>query len=52
MSDAAARRAITEELDTTIVVEASAGTGKTTALVERMLALIGSGRPRSRGSSR
>jgi ATP-dependent helicase/nuclease subunit A len=37
-------RAITEALDTTIVVEASAGTGKTTALVSRMLALIGSGR--------
>jgi ATP-dependent exoDNAse (exonuclease V) beta subunit len=44
VSDAAARAAITEALDTTIVVEASAGTGKTTALVERMLALIGSGR--------
>jgi ATP-dependent exoDNAse (exonuclease V) beta subunit len=44
VTDAHARRAITEALDTTIVVEASAGTGKTTALVERMLALIGSGR--------
>jgi len=44
VSDAEARRAIAEALDRSIVVEASAGTGKTTALVLRMLALIGSGR--------
>jgi ATP-dependent exoDNAse (exonuclease V) beta subunit len=44
--DADARRRIAEHLDVTMVVEASAGTGKTTALVERMLAIIGEGRAR------
>lgn len=43
MNDAEARAAICERLDTTLVVEASAGTGKTSALVERILALIGTG---------
>ena len=42
--DAAARRAIREDLATTILVEAAAGTGKTTCLVERMVALIALGR--------
>ncbi|MBX3249580.1 MAG: UvrD-helicase domain-containing protein [Myxococcales bacterium] len=41
--DAEARRRIREELQTTFVVEAAAGTGKTTALVGRMLAAIAAG---------
>ena len=36
--DAEARRAIAEDLDDTLVVEAAAGTGKTTELVNRILA--------------
>src|SRR5262245_33274640 len=44
LSDEAARKAIREDLGTTILVEAAAGTGKTTSLVERMVALIASGR--------
>ena len=42
--DAEARRAIREDLATTILVEAAAGTGKTTCLVERMVALVASGK--------
>ncbi len=42
--DAEARRRIATDLDTTLVVEAAAGTGKTTALVERILSLLRSGR--------
>lgn len=41
--DAEARRRIAEELDTTFLVEAAAGTGKTTALVSRMLAAVEAG---------
>jgi ATP-dependent exoDNAse (exonuclease V) beta subunit len=37
--DGTARRAIREELDTTLFVEAGAGTGKTSELVRRVLAL-------------
>jgi ATP-dependent exoDNAse (exonuclease V) beta subunit len=43
-NDAEARRAIAEHLDTTLFVEAAAGTGKTTALVGRIVALVRSGR--------
>ena len=42
--DGVARRRIAEELDTTFVVEAAAGTGKTTALVSRIVGLLASGR--------
>lgn len=41
--DALARRRIAEELGTTFLVEAAAGTGKTTALVGRMLAAVEAG---------
>ncbi len=41
--DAQARRAIREDLGTTILVEAAAGTGKTTSLVDRMVALVSKG---------
>jgi ATP-dependent exoDNAse (exonuclease V) beta subunit len=42
--DAVARRRIAEDLDATFVVEAAAGTGKTTALVSRIVTLLASGR--------
>jgi ATP-dependent exoDNAse (exonuclease V) beta subunit len=42
--DTEARRAITEDLDVTIVVEAAAGTGKTTELVHRILRVLATGR--------
>jgi len=44
VADQAARDAIARELDATLVVEAAAGTGKTTALVSRIVAVIASGR--------
>jgi ATP-dependent helicase/nuclease subunit A len=44
--DEAARRTIREALDTTLVVEAAAGTGKTSELVQRVAAVIRSGRGR------
>ncbi|HKQ69922.1 MAG TPA: UvrD-helicase domain-containing protein, partial [Polyangiaceae bacterium] len=44
LADEAARRRIQCDLDTTLVVEAAAGTGKTTELVGRVLALLRSGR--------
>ncbi|WP_217914039.1 UvrD-helicase domain-containing protein [Miltoncostaea marina] len=43
--DAAARRAIAEQLDATMLVEAGAGTGKTRALVDRVVALVARGTP-------
>lgn len=43
MNDAEARRRIREELDTTFLVEAAAGTGKTTALIDRIVATIAAG---------
>src|SRR3954471_5133905 len=43
-SDADARRQIEYTLDQTIVVEAAAGTGKTTELVKQMLRVLGTGR--------
>ena len=45
-SDALARSAIAESLDDTLVVEAAAGTGKTTELVNRILRVLASGRAR------
>jgi ATP-dependent helicase/nuclease subunit A len=44
--DEAARRTIREELDRTLVVEAAAGTGKTSELVQRIVAVVQSGRGR------
>ena len=43
-SDTEARRRIREDLDATLFVEAAAGTGKTTELVARIVALLESGR--------
>ncbi|NCC59055.1 MAG: hypothetical protein EOM17_15780, partial [Synergistales bacterium] len=43
--DAAARKRIEDDLDCNFVVEAAAGTGKTTSLVGRMLSLVLSGVP-------
>ncbi|PYR58674.1 MAG: ATP-dependent deoxyribonuclease subunit A [Acidobacteria bacterium] len=43
-TDADARRAITDDLDDTLVVEAAAGTGKTTELINRILSVLASGR--------
>ncbi len=43
-TDAEARRAIREDLDATLLVEAAAGTGKTTALVGRIVAVLAAGR--------
>jgi ATP-dependent helicase/nuclease subunit A len=42
--DAAARERILRDLDTTLLIEAAAGTGKTTSLVGRMVELIATGR--------
>jgi ATP-dependent exoDNAse (exonuclease V) beta subunit len=44
LADQPARDRIRNDLDTTLVVEAAAGTGKTTALVERILSGVVSGR--------
>ncbi len=46
LADQADRDRIRHDLDTTLVVEAAAGTGKTTALVGRMLEALASGRAR------
>jgi ATP-dependent exoDNAse (exonuclease V) beta subunit len=43
LADSVARERIAHDLATTLVVEAAAGTGKTTALVSRIVALAGSG---------
>ena len=40
LADAEARRRILTDFGTTLFVEAAAGTGKTTALVGRIVALI------------
>lgn len=42
-SDDAARHAVSEKLDETLFLEASAGSGKTSCLVERFVALVTSG---------
>ncbi len=47
--DADTRERIAEDLDTTLFVEAAAGTGKTTELVNRMIALVRSGRAQLEG---
>jgi hypothetical protein len=41
--DQAARERIVEDLDSTLFVEAGAGSGKTSSLIDRILALVGSG---------
>src|SRR5262245_62409495 len=46
LADQPARDRICHDLDTTLVVEAAAGTGKTTALIRRILSGIISGRIR------
>jgi ATP-dependent exoDNAse (exonuclease V) beta subunit len=46
MTDHVARRAIADALDDTLVVEAAAGTGKTTELVNRILRVLATGRAR------
>ena len=46
LADAAARRAIREDLGTTLVVEAAAGTGKTTEMIARIIAVIRTGASR------
>ena len=43
-ADAAARKQIATDLDVTMMVEAAAGTGKTTSLVTRMVGLVRSGK--------
>lgn len=42
--DEAMRRRITDDLDTTFLVEAGAGSGKTKSLVDRMISLLATGR--------
>ena len=44
LADQAARDRIRRDLDTTLVVEAAAGTGKTTELVQRIMALLCTGK--------
>jgi ATP-dependent exoDNAse (exonuclease V) beta subunit len=44
MHDADARKAILEDLDDTLVVEAAAGTGKTTELVKRIVRVLATAR--------
>jgi len=44
LADQAARDRIRDDLDTTLVVEAASGTGKTTELVTRMVSLLKAGR--------
>lgn len=46
MGDAGAREIIRSHLDATLIVEAAAGTGKTTELVNRMIAALRTGRAR------
>lgn len=46
--DQAVRNEITQRLDSSLIVEASAGTGKTTALVDRVLAVLKAGADVSR----
>lgn len=43
LPDEPARRAIAEDLRTTLLVEAAAGTGKTQSLIDRMTALVATG---------
>jgi ATP-dependent helicase/nuclease subunit A len=48
LRDADARHAIATALDDTLVVEAAAGTGKTTELVKRIVAIVSTGRAKVR----
>ncbi len=48
LRDADARNAVARDLDRTLLVEAGAGTGKTSALVERLAALVEGGVPPQR----
>ena len=48
LADEEARRRIRDDLTTTLVVEAAAGTGKTTELVGRILSLLRHGASLSR----
>src|SRR6266478_6167578 len=43
LADLEARRIIRESLDESLIVEASAGTGKTTELVARIVSVLGKG---------
>jgi ATP-dependent exoDNAse (exonuclease V) beta subunit len=47
-ADQKVRDRIRRDLDTTLIIEAAAGTGKTTELVNRIIAVIASGRARLR----
>ena len=47
-ADQRVRDRIRRDLDTTLVIEAAAGTGKTTELVHRIIAVIAAGRARLR----
>ncbi len=47
-TDQRVRDRIRQDLDTTLIIEAAAGTGKTTELVNRIIAVIASGRARLR----
>jgi ATP-dependent helicase/nuclease subunit A len=49
LPDEPARTRIREDLDATLIVEAAAGTGKTTALVSRIVALVRAGRATLQG---
>ncbi len=44
IADQQVRARIRDDLETTLVIEAAAGTGKTTALVNRIVSVVGSGR--------
>lgn len=44
LSDSAAREAIQDSLDESLIVEAAAGTGKTTALISRLVAILEKGK--------
>ena len=48
-ADAEARRAISDSLDETLVVEAAAGTGKTTELVTRIVRVLATDRAKIDG---
>ncbi len=49
LDDRAARRLIADRLDATVIVEAAAGTGKTTELINRMIGVIRDGTARMQG---
>src|SRR5215472_7632856 len=44
LNDSYARERIRKDLDTTLIVEAAAGTGKTTELINRIISILASGR--------